>query len=89
MKMNVLTACIRLAVVIGAAIMPAAFGETPEEEEWHKKGYETPDADEAIGFHTKAILANPNFAFGYLGRGRAKIRKKDFDGAIKDFTRAI
>lgn len=51
--------------------------------------YDTPDADEAIGFFTQAVVKDPNLVYAYAGRGLRKQELGDITGAIADFTKAI
>ncbi|MBQ6976188.1 MAG: tetratricopeptide repeat protein [Selenomonadaceae bacterium] len=45
--------------------------------------------DAALATYDKILKFRPNFEIGYYNRGRLKLAKKDFDGAIKDFKRAL
>ncbi|MBQ7477236.1 MAG: tetratricopeptide repeat protein [Selenomonadaceae bacterium] len=45
--------------------------------------------DEAIATYDRLLRINPNFETGFYNRGRLKMELNDFDGAIKDFKRAL
>lgn len=56
---------------------------------WEKKK----EWDKAVADYTKYILLNrhePNgYSPGFIGRGRCRIEKKDYAGAIEDLTKAV
>ena len=45
--------------------------------------------DAALQTYDKLLRYSPNFETGYYNRGRLKLMKNDFDGAVKDFKRAL
>lgn len=61
-------------------------------EFWHILGGLYRDAeqwDKAIGAETQAVQKFPKYADAFYGRGKARMGKKDFSGAVEDFTAAI
>jgi tetratricopeptide (TPR) repeat protein len=57
-------------------ILAGLYGEA---EEW----------DKAISAESKALAIHPKYAVAYHGRGRARMGKQDYSGAIDDFSAAI
>ena len=47
------------------------------------------DHQSAIGYFTKSIELNPQYAVAYNNRGRSRIHNGDYTRAIQDYTRAI
>ena len=45
--------------------------------------------DAAMSNYDRLLKFKPNFEMGYYNRGRLKLMKNDFDGAIKDLKRAL
>ena len=45
--------------------------------------------DAALKTYDQLLKYNPNFETGYYNRGRLKLLQNNFDGAIKDFNRAL
>ncbi|HTB12108.1 MAG TPA: tetratricopeptide repeat protein [Bryobacteraceae bacterium] len=61
-------------------------------EFWHILGGHYRDAelwDKAIGAETQAVQRFPKYAVAYYGRGKARVGKEDYAGAVEDFTSSI
>ncbi len=43
----------------------------------------------ALGYYTKAITLNPNFAEAFYKRGNVKYVLENYDGALADYNEAI
>jgi len=71
--------------------------DKPHDAATHSYGYYyranyldmTMEFDKAIEDYNQAILLNPDFILAYNNRGIVKGLERDFEGAVKDFTRAI
>ena len=58
-------------------------------EFWHILGglyRETEQWDKAIAAETQAVQRHPKYAVAFYGRGKAKMGKEDYAGAVEDFT---
>ena len=61
-------------------------------EFWHVLGglyREAEEWDKAIGAETQAVQRFPKYAVAYYGRGKARVGKGDYAGAVEDFTSSI
>src|SRR5437016_7408114 len=61
-------------------------------EFWHILGGLYRDAeqwDKAIAAESQAVQRHPKYAVAFYGRGKARIGKEDYGGAIEDFTASI
>ena len=61
-------------------------------EMWHVLGGLYRDAeqwDKAIAAETQAVDRHPKYAVAFYGRGKARVGKDDYVGAITDFTSSI
>jgi tetratricopeptide (TPR) repeat protein len=61
-------------------------------EFWHVLGglyREAEQWDKAINAETQAIQKFPKYAVAYYGRGKARVGKEDYAGAVEDFTSSI
>jgi tetratricopeptide (TPR) repeat protein len=45
--------------------------------------------DKAIGAETQAVTKFPKYAVAWYGRGKAKVGKQDYPGAVEDFSSSI
>jgi tetratricopeptide (TPR) repeat protein len=61
-------------------------------EMWHILGGLYRDAeqwDKAIAAETQAVQRHPKYAVAFYGRGKARVGKEDYSGAVEDFTSSI
>jgi tetratricopeptide (TPR) repeat protein len=61
-------------------------------EFWHVLGGLYREAelwDKAINAETQAVQKFPKYAIAYYGRGKARVGKEDYAGAVEDFTSSI
>lgn len=61
-------------------------------EFWHILGglyRESEQWDKAIAAETQAIQRHPKYAVAFHGRGKARVGKEDYAGAVEDFTASI
>jgi tetratricopeptide (TPR) repeat protein len=61
-------------------------------EMWHILGglyREAEQWDKAIAAETRAIERHPKYAVAFYGRGKARVGKEDYSGAVEDFTSSI
>ena len=61
-------------------------------EFWHILGglyREAEQWDKAINAETQAVQKFPKYAVAYYGRGKARVGKEDYAGAVEDFTSSI
>lgn len=61
-------------------------------EFWHILGglyREAEQWDKAIAAETQAVQRHPKYAVAFYGRGKARMGKADYSGAIDDFTASI
>src|SRR5580700_7819577 len=61
-------------------------------EFWHVLGglcRQAEKRDKAINAETQAVQKFPKYAVAYYGRGKARVGKEDFAGAVEDFTSSI
>jgi tetratricopeptide (TPR) repeat protein len=61
-------------------------------EFWHILGgfyREAEQWDKAIAAETQAVQRHPKYAVAFYGRGKAKMGKEDYAGAVEDFTSSI
>jgi len=61
-------------------------------EMWHELAglyREAEQWDKAIGAETQAIQRHGKYAVAFYGRGKAKLGKEDYAGAVEDFTASI
>jgi len=61
-------------------------------EFWHVLGglyRQAEQWDKAINAETQAVQKFPKYAVAYYGRGKARVGKEDFAGAVEDFTSSI
>lgn len=61
-------------------------------EFWHILGGLYRDAeqwDKAIAAETQAVQRHPKYAVAFYGRGKARMGKEDYAGAVEDFTSSI
>jgi len=61
-------------------------------EFWHVLGGLYREAelwDKAINAETQAVQKFPKYAVAYYGRGKARVGKEDYAGAVEDFTSSI
>ena len=61
-------------------------------EFWHILGglyRESEQWDKAIAAETQAVQRHPKYAVAFYGRGKARVGKQDYPGAIEDFTSSI
>jgi tetratricopeptide (TPR) repeat protein len=61
-------------------------------EFWHILGGLYRDAeqwDKAVAAETEAIQRHPKYAVAFYGRGKARVGKEDYRGAVEDFTSSI
>jgi tetratricopeptide (TPR) repeat protein len=61
-------------------------------EFWHVLGglyREAEQWDKAINAETQAVQKFPKYAVAYYGRGKARVGKDDYAGAVEDFTSSI
>jgi tetratricopeptide (TPR) repeat protein len=61
-------------------------------EFWHILGGLYRDAeqwDKAIAAETQAVQRHPKYAVAFYGRGKARMGKEDYSGAVEDFTASI
>src|ERR1700722_10965197 len=61
-------------------------------EFWHVLGGLYRDAemwDKAIAAETQAVERHPKYTVAFYGRGKARMGKDDYSGAITDFTSSI
>jgi tetratricopeptide (TPR) repeat protein len=75
----------------GKGATSPATGVSPESaaNEYFQKGKDAKVVDEQIALFTKAIELNPKPGYYYIQRGRAYLRKKEYDKAIIDLDKAI
>jgi tetratricopeptide (TPR) repeat protein len=67
-------------------------GNPRDVEFWHILGglyREAEQWDKAINAETQAVQKFPKYAVAYYGRGKARVGKEDFAGAVEDFTGSI
>jgi tetratricopeptide (TPR) repeat protein len=61
-------------------------------EFWHILGglyREAEQWDKAIAAETQAVERHPKYAVAFYGRGKARVGKEDYSGAVDDFTSSI
>jgi len=61
-------------------------------EMWHILGGFYREAelwDKAIAAETQAVERHPKYAVAFYGRGKARVGKEDYSGAVEDFTSSI
>jgi tetratricopeptide (TPR) repeat protein len=61
-------------------------------EFWHILGglyREAEQWDKAIAAETQAVQRHPKYAVAFYGRGKARMGKADYSGAVVDFTESI
>jgi tetratricopeptide (TPR) repeat protein len=61
-------------------------------EMWHILGglyREAEQWDKAIAAETQAVQRHPKYAVAFYGRGKARVGKDDYAGAVEDFTSSI
>jgi tetratricopeptide (TPR) repeat protein len=61
-------------------------------EMWHILGGLYREAemwDKAIAAETQAVQRHPKYAVAFYGRGKARVGKEDYNGAVEDFTSSI
>src|ERR1700680_2417633 len=61
-------------------------------EFWHILGglyREAEQWDKAIAAETEAVQRHPKYAVAFYGRGKARVGKEDYSGAVEDFTSSI
>jgi tetratricopeptide (TPR) repeat protein len=61
-------------------------------EMWHILGGLYRDSeqwDKAIAAETQAVQRHPKYAVAFYGRGKARVGKEDYSGAVEDFTSSI
>ena len=66
--------------------------ESKDPEFYYKIGtthFDMGDDDQAILYFNKALEINPNYAKAYFSRGRVFSKKKEYDQAISNYTKAI